>query len=180
MSDDCLSGDAATGTPALVAPRLRLEPLRVQHAEELSPVLDDVRLHEFVGGRPLRLEELRGRYARQIVGRSADGRQRWFNWVVRERASGLAVGQLQATVTLGPPEQAELAWTIGTGFQGRGYAQEAAAEIARWLTQHGVDELSAHIHPDHVASIRVARSLGLSPTEQMVGGEVRWSSAATR
>ncbi len=178
MRGDGLSeelGDA-NGTPALATARLRLEPLRVDHAEELALVLDDLRLHEFIGGRPLRLEELRGRYERQVAGRSADGHERWLNWVVREHASGSAVGVVQATVTPGTPERAQLAWTVAVSFQGRGYAREAAALVVDWLTHRGVGELWALIHPDHVASSRVAVSLGLSPTEKVVEGEVRWSS----
>ena len=178
MSDDGLSGklSQANSTPSLVTARLRLEPLRADHAEELAPVLNDLRLHEFIGGRPLGLEELRRRFERQVVGRSADGRERWLNWVVRESSTGSAVGQLQATVTLGPPDRARLAWTTATDFQGCGYAREAAAAVDAWLRRQGVSELIAHIHPDHVASRRVAESLGLSPTEEMLEGEVRWST----
>jgi RimJ/RimL family protein N-acetyltransferase len=182
MSNDSLSEELcdASGAPVLVTARLRLEPLRVGHAEELAPVLDDLRLHEFIGGRPLGVEELRARYERQVVGWSDDGQERWLNWVVREPASGLAVGQMQATVMPGAPPQAQLAWTIAPRFQSRGYAREAAAAVAGWLTDQGVGELIAHIDPDHAASSRVAGSLGLRPTEGMVEGEVRWSGIAPR
>ncbi len=63
--------------------RVRLEPLRVEHADELMPVLDDSLLHTFVGGEPADLVQLRARYRRQVVGRSPDGSQRWLNWLVR-------------------------------------------------------------------------------------------------
>ena len=52
---------------------LRLEPLRVDHAVEMAAVLDDERLHAFIGGRPATLEELRARYVQLVAGRSADG-----------------------------------------------------------------------------------------------------------
>jgi len=42
------------------------------------------------------------------------------------------------------------------------------------VRDHGVGVLVAHIHPKHMASVGVARSLGLAPTEVVVGGEVRW------
>jgi len=32
--------------------RVRLEPLRVEHADELMPVLDDSMLHTYVASRP--------------------------------------------------------------------------------------------------------------------------------
>jgi len=37
-----------------------------------------------------------------------------------------------------------------------------------------VDRLVAHIHPDHLASARVAERLGLAPTDAVQDGEVRW------
>jgi len=138
-------------------------------------VLDDRRLHAFTGGAPLSASELSEWYERLALGRSEDGREGWLNWIVRERDTGHAVGVLQATVTGRSLRRGELAWTIAVAVQGRGYARESAAAVADWLTGQGVAQLVAHIHPDHLASIKVARSIGLTPTEQMVAGEVRWA-----
>src|SRR3546814_11405891 len=41
--------------------RLRLEPLRVEHAEEMAPLLHDQSLHEFIGGHPATRVELQRR-----------------------------------------------------------------------------------------------------------------------
>lgn len=154
-----------------------LEPLTPDHADELAPVLDDESLHRFIGGEPLGAEGLRARFERQIVGRSPDGSQRWLNWTVRERRTGRAVGTVQATVTTGHQgDVAELAWVIGAADQGRGFAKEAAAVTAAWLHRQGVSCLRAHIHPDHHASIAVARSIGLRPTNVAKDGELRWES----
>jgi len=43
-----------------------------------------------------------------------------------------------------------------------------------WLRNCGVDRLVAHVHPEHRASIGVARALGLTPTATVVDGEIRW------
>ncbi|MHB1886743.1 MAG: GNAT family N-acetyltransferase, partial [Acidimicrobiales bacterium] len=59
--------------PVLRSRRLRLEPLRVEHAEEMAPLLDDPQLYRFTGGRPATVSELRDSYCRQVVGRSPDG-----------------------------------------------------------------------------------------------------------
>lgn len=161
----------------LESERLVLEPLRPEHAEELAPVLDDVSLHRFIGGKPLGVEELRARFERQADGRSADGRDRWLNWMVRQRGSGRGVGTVQATVMNSEPGVvAELAWVIGSAHQRQGFAKEAAGATAGWLRSRGVDHLRAHIHPGHDASMAVAHSIGLRPTEVMVDGEVRWES----
>lgn len=163
--------------PPLVTERLDLEPLRADHAAEIAPLFDDQRLHVFIGGRPATVGELRSRYTRQIVGHSADGSELWLNWIVRHRASGVAVGTVQATVSShdGVPG-ADVAWVIASAYQRRGYAREAAAAMAAWLRQQGADVITAYIHPNHEASIAVARALGLRPTDEIVDGEIRWVS----
>jgi RimJ/RimL family protein N-acetyltransferase len=159
------------------SPRLRLEPLRVGHAEEIAPLLDDDRLHEFIGGRPDSAAERRARYTRLAEGRSPDGVHGWLNWIVRDRDTDTILGTVQATVS-GGSQTAAVAWVIGSAHQGNGYAKEAAQAMVGWLREHGVERLAARIHPQHRASIGVARSLGLSPTDTIIDGEVEWSSAA--
>lgn len=161
--------------PALAGPRLDLEPLRVEHAEEMSPLLDDPGLHVFIGGEPASLADLRERYRRQSAGRSSDGSQWWLNWVARRREDARAVGTVQATVTIEDDVLvAEVAWVVATQHQGHGYAREAAGVAVGWLREQGVSKLVAHVHPDHQASQGVARAVGLTATTTVVDGETRW------
>jgi RimJ/RimL family protein N-acetyltransferase len=151
-------------------------PLRgADDAEELQPVLDDPALHEFIGGEPATLPELQRRFDAMAAGSGRAGEQ-WLNWVVRLSDGGNAIGTVQATVIAADPATTEalVAWVIGTGFQGRGYASEAAAALVEWLRQHGVDSVAAHIHPDHAASGAVAARAGLAPTDRVVDGEIEW------
>jgi RimJ/RimL family protein N-acetyltransferase len=155
--------------------RLKLEPLVAAHAQEMAPLLADERLYTFTGGRPPTLGELRVRYARQVKGRSADGVERWFNWILRRRSGDVAVGFLQATVSEDPgPATAELAWVVGVDFQGCGYAREGAEAAVRWLEKAGVQRFVAYIHPSHRASMGVAQALGMASTDERVDGEVVW------
>jgi RimJ/RimL family protein N-acetyltransferase len=162
--------------------RLTLEPLSPAHADEMAPLLGDARLYAFTGGAPPRLEELRARYVRQAAGRSPDGVERWCNWIARRREDGVAVGFVQATVSEDPPSPvpltAVLAWALGARFHGCGYAREAAAEMMRWLARTGVTRFAAYIHPEHTASMGVARALGMMPTDELVDGEVVWARRA--
>jgi RimJ/RimL family protein N-acetyltransferase len=155
-------------------PRLTLEPLRVEHAEEMVAVLGDPRLHEFTGGQPKSLDELRQTYRRRVVGQSSDGAQGWLNWTVRLKANGAAIGTVQATLRQG--DAAILAWTIGSEHQGHGFAKEAAAAMAGWLRRNQVERFTAHIRPDHAASIAVAHHLGLRETNELIDGELTWVS----
>ena len=179
---DAEGGVSVKGFPdgsALASPRLDLEPLRVEHAEEMAPLLDDPGLHAFIGGEPASLPELRERYQRLAVGGSRDGSERWLNWVVRRREDGRAVGTVQSTVTVEGAVQgavlvAELAWVVATPHQGHGYGREAAGTVVTWLRERGVGTLLAHVHPDHQASQGVARAVGFTATTTMVGEETRW------
>jgi RimJ/RimL family protein N-acetyltransferase len=163
----------------LESARLVLEPLRPEHADELAPVLDDIALHAFIGGEPDSAEQLRARFERQAGGRSPDGRDAWLNWTVRARPSGKAVGTMQATVTgSGCQTIALLAWVIGVSYQGQGFAKEAAALVVSWLRTRGVCTVRANIHPGHNASMRVARAVGLLPTDVIEDGEVRWEASS--
>ena len=157
---------------AIDTARLHLEPLRVEHADELVEVLDDPVLHRYVGGRPATLAQLRGRFRLKARGMSEDALQTWLNWVVRDSAA--PVGYLQATITPGAAGGAELAWVIGVPHQGRGYATEAASGVVGWLTGRGVRRFVAHLHPGNVASRRVAAHLGMHPTPVVVDGETEW------
>ena len=157
--------------------RLDLEPVTVHHAAELAPLLNDAALHEFTGGAPLGPAALAARYALLAARRSPDGSQLWGNWVIRVRGTGAAAGTLQATLPAGGPGAgpAEVAWVLARRYQGRGYAAEAARSLVAALQQAGWTVM-AHIHPRHLASQRVARAAGLSPSSEIYEGEIRWIS----
>ncbi|MCV7672087.1 GNAT family N-acetyltransferase [Micrococcus luteus] len=92
--------------------------------------------------------------------------------------SGKALGYVQATIPVsGQP--AEIAWVMGAPWQRNGYASAAAALLLAELAEMGVKQVIAHIHPDHGASAAVARRIGMSPTDEVVDGEVRWEGPVT-
>lgn len=159
----------------LDTPRLRLAAVSEADAEEMAVVLSDPRLHEFIGGSPLGALELRAQYRRWAAG-SGNPDELWLNWVVRLRATGEAIGFVQATVSRQPGGglAAEVAWVTGVPWQGRGFAAEAAGALVDWLAAAGVAELTACIHPEHRASERVAERVGFTLTGGMVKGERVW------
>jgi len=161
--------------PPMEGPRVLLDPLAVSHAEEMLPLLGDATLYQFIGGNPPTLSELRALYEQQVVKNSPDGSQLWLNWIIRV-SDNEPVGSVQATVyERGVSVVAEVAWVIGTAYQGNGYAREAATVMVVWLRSQGVTDIVANIHPDHQASAAVARSIGLVPGPAPPVGEVRWA-----
>ncbi|MCX2954341.1 GNAT family N-acetyltransferase [Lentzea sp. NEAU-D7] len=152
--------------------RLDLLPLRAGHAAEMAEVLADPALHAFTGGTPLSPEDLLARYRRLAEG-SPDPTVRWLNWVIRLRDEDRLTGTVQATITHADAS-AEIAWVVGTPWQGRGIAREAARGLVTWLATQQVRTVIAHVHPDHHASAAVAESAGLAATDEVHDGETRW------
>jgi RimJ/RimL family protein N-acetyltransferase len=151
-----------------------LVPLRAEDADELADVLNDERLHQFIGGRPATRLELHDRFVVLAAG-SPRPTETWLNWVVRRRLDSKAVGTVQATIRIAEGQEvARLGWMIGMEWQNQGYASEAAIALVKWVRRQGADEIGAHIHPGHTASEAVAARAGLKQTEEEFEGERVW------
>ena len=161
--------------------RLVLVPLRIEHAEPMAIVLADPQLHVFTGGAPETAPQLRSRYARMLAGPSDPGVS-WCNWVIRLRENHQLTGTVQATVSPDADDglYVEVAWVIGTAWQRRGIATEAARALVDWLARQPIHAVIAHIHPDHRASAAVATAVGLTPTAEVHDGEIRWHKDVDR
>ncbi|MFT0846946.1 GNAT family N-acetyltransferase [Actinomycetaceae bacterium L2_0104] len=155
--------------------RVSMEPLTIRHAGEMAEVLEEPALYRYTGGHAPSTEELTERYARQVTGRSADGRQGWLNWVVRRRDSGEAIGFTQATLTReGEAVVAEIAWVVNPRHQRNGFASEAAVTMRAWLRSRGIERFVAFIAPSNQPSISVARNLSMRASGLEVDGEDLW------
>jgi hypothetical protein len=129
--------------------RLALEPLAVDHASEMLGALAPPELYRFTGGEPPTPDELVARYRRQSQA------------TLERKEDGLV---------------ADLAWLVTPEEQGRGIAVEAATTVVTWLRSIDVGHIRAFIHPDHTASMQVARRTGLAPTSALVDGELLWEA----
>jgi RimJ/RimL family protein N-acetyltransferase len=173
---------AATVTSLLALPirtaRLSLEPLAFHHIDELSRVLSDPQLHQFIG--PTNQPDLRLTLERQLRGSPSEAVS-WCNWAVRLAMEDCLVGAVQATVFCHRDRlSAEVAWVLAVAWQRRGLAQEAARALVSWLAEFDVQTVVAYIHPQHAASQAVARAMGLVPTKDWRAGEVAWHAGLGR
>ncbi len=102
--------------------------------------------------------------------------------MLRRTSDGQLVGTVQATLHRPATGllRASLAWVVGVDYQGRGYGHEGALAMARRLREQGVTEFVAYIHPEHHASMGIARALGLDASDVVVDDEILWSDAGCR
>ena len=157
----------------LVTERLELAPMVDGDSDALFALLKHPEIHIFTGGRPpASADGVRATIRRRESRRSPEGDELWLNWTLRLKADQSVAGYIQAGVK---PGGADMAWIIGVAFQRQGLASEASQQVLDWLRDHlRVSEVSARINPDHTASKKVARNIGLrnSGTRTDVGEEV--------
>jgi RimJ/RimL family protein N-acetyltransferase len=147
--------------------RLVLVPLRADDADELTPLLSEAPLRQW-----LRADDaagLRERFAGWETRRSPDGREAWLNWVVRAADGGRALGWVQATVR---GDAASVAYALLPSERGAGVASEALRALVPWL---GAASVTAAIDDANVASGRVAAAAGFERTERVIDGERVWN-----
>ncbi|NDW45267.1 GNAT family N-acetyltransferase [Ruegeria sp. PrR005] len=81
-------------------------------------------------------------------------------WMVEERATGATAGRIGFIFNDGWDEP-ELGWHIFDGFEGKGYAYQAAHAARAHGAQHfGLDGVISYIDPANTRSLRLAERLG--------------------
>jgi RimJ/RimL family protein N-acetyltransferase len=146
---------------ALATETLRLEPLTVAHADEMFEPMSAPQIYAWIpGAPPVSLDALRRRYAALARGHSADGRERWLNWIVR-LDTGCCAGYVQATVH--PTRTADFAFVFAPRHWGRGIAHEASsAALGALAREHGVTAVYATVDPANARSSRLLERLGFA------------------
>lgn len=156
----------------LATPRLALEPLVEAHAREMFAALADPAIYRHIDEEaPESVERLAQRYRRLESRKSGDGTEHWLNWVVREKASGAAIGYVQATVQT--DGMAIVAYVIAPSHWGHGFGREATvAMIAEIAARYGAQRLVATVDEANAASIRLLRALGFEDRGRRDGDRV--------
>jgi ribosomal-protein-alanine N-acetyltransferase len=158
-----------SATPEIQTQRLILEPIRAAHAEEAWPYVDDSRMWTyFTHLRPASILDLRRQYAKWERGSLAPD-QVWWNWLCRERTSGMLAGGMQATICPGE-HAAYVAYAIYPEHQRKGYAREAVSALIERVRQtFGITRFLAEMDTRNEASYRLAETLGFTRVQSRDG-----------
>lgn len=144
-----------TEAPLIQTDRLLLRPYRLEDYPHLLALYETDRA-AFIGGR-LSQRQVWDAFMNCVGQWTVFG---FGGWAVEELASGAIVGEVAVTHPIDFPE-IELGWLLFDGFEGRGYAYEAAFAARRWaFSDAGLSTLVSYVDPGNVRSARLAERLG--------------------
>ncbi len=148
---------------ALRTQRLRLEPLREEHASRVFEPLQDPGIYRFIPDDPPVRSALQRRYAFLEGGRSPDETELWLNWVVFLGDSTTPIGTVQATLPRGA--DGSFAYIVFPRYWRRGYGRELVTCLLTHVFEtYTPPNMYAEIDTRNVGSIRLVESLGLVRT----------------
>ena len=144
--------------------RLHLLPVSALDAESMHRGLQALNLYRFIPGEPpASVDELRARYKRLESGRSTDGKQLWYNWVILDVASKCHIGFVQATMDIEDTYGCLLAYVLFEEAWGYGYGREAVGAVIQHLLRTlKCSTFKALIDTRNAPSINLVESLGFS------------------
>jgi RimJ/RimL family protein N-acetyltransferase len=144
---------------------IRLEPLQPDHAVEMLPGLSNGEAYRFLPDLPpADLAELTERYVRQARGRSDDGSELWYNWIIRNPGSDTALGYTQATIRA---HAALVAYHVFPAYWRSGVGYAAMSEtIDQLFLRLRVDRAWALVDTRNAASAALLKKLGFAVTHR--------------
>jgi RimJ/RimL family protein N-acetyltransferase len=152
----------ATEVPVIETARLTLRGHRVDDFPDCAAMWADPIVTRFIGGKPFSQEETWARFLRYVGHWSLMG---FGYWAIEEKDTGSFVGELgfaDFKRDIKPSLEApELGWALASKAHGKGYATEAVRAAVAWGdAQFGSTRTVCIIHPENLASIRVAEKCG--------------------
>jgi len=149
--------------PVIETPRLRLRRHRLEDFPACREMWADTSVTQFIGGQPLTAEQAWMKFLRNCGHWPLLG---FGFWVLEEKSTGAFAGEVGLAYfyrELTPPAEnlREAGWVLAPSMQGKGYATEAVNAALSWSdTRFSDPRTMCLIHPDNLASIKVAQKCG--------------------
>jgi RimJ/RimL family protein N-acetyltransferase len=158
-----ISFSTAAPVPVLETARLQLRGHRLDDFTACAAMWADPAVTRHIGGKPFSREESWARLLRYAGHWALLG---FGYWVVEEKDTGRFAGEIgfaDHKRNLEPSLDGfpEIGWALAPHAHGRGYATEAVGAVITWGDAHfGPSQTACLIHPENLASIRVAEKCG--------------------
>ncbi len=149
--------------PVLETERLTLRAHRLEDFTACAAMWADPIVTQYIGGKPSTEEESWTRLLRYVGHWALLG---FGYWAVEEKATGKFVGEIgfadyKRDLEPSLKDTPEAGWVFVSESHGKGYATESVRAAVAWGEAHfGSSQTACLIHPDNLASIRVAGKCG--------------------
>jgi len=143
--------------------RLRAVPWRDEHAETAHAAYSRPDFVRYLGNSQPHPDLAHTRRWIERINELNAGKRDGF-WAVELRDTGELVGATLCHPVPGGEGEHEIGWHVFPAHQSNGYATEIGRGAAAYgFGVLGLDELVAVVMPDNVASVAVARAIGMRP-----------------
>lgn len=151
--------------PVLETGRLRLRGLAEADFERYAAMWAEPAVVRFISGSPLSREAAWHRFLRQA------GHWAWMGFgyfAIEDRGTGTLLGEagfqeLRRKLSPSIEGTMEAGWVLAPAAQGRRFAEEAMNACLDWADRALPGRrITCIIHPDHAASLHIARKLGFT------------------
>ncbi len=152
--------------------RLWLLPQTAAHAARFFEPMQDDALYQWISSpKPVSLDALQARWARNERRLSPEGTQAWLAWSVQLRNTGAFIGRVDANIE--PDGHASnFGYLFFSTHWGQGFASEAVSAVAHHLLGLGIAPLVATVTQGNVASARVLVKCGFAFTRRLPANDV--------
>jgi RimJ/RimL family protein N-acetyltransferase len=144
----------------LITTRLRLEPFKSSHLEELYYLNSDSNVMKYITGRPLTLDETL-QHMDLVKKNWAD--LGFSSWSMMDKETNDYIGTCGIQhIEFNPDNPLEFGWRLKPDKRKRGYATEAAHAMKKFIFETTrINELFALCHQENGASERVMQRVGM-------------------
>jgi RimJ/RimL family protein N-acetyltransferase len=171
---DIITGQSSASNPVMEVPaietkRLTMRGHRLNDFSDCAAMWADPIVTRHIGGKPFSREEVWARLLRYVGHWSLMG---FGYWAIEEKDTGSFVGELGFADYKRDIEPSlngvpELGWVLASRVHGKGYATEAVRAAVAWgEARFGSARTVCLIHPENLASIRVAQKCGYQESQQ--------------
>jgi RimJ/RimL family protein N-acetyltransferase len=162
---------SAREVPVIETERLTLHGHRLDDFVDCAAMWADPAVTRDIGGKPFSEEEVWTRFLRYVGHWALMG---FGYWVIKERETGDFVGELgfadyKRNIVPSIKGVPELGWALVSREHGKGYGTEAVRAAVAWGEAHfGPARTVCIIHPENLASIRVAQKCGFQECQRTI------------
>jgi ribosomal-protein-alanine N-acetyltransferase len=149
------------GTQMIETDRLILRQIEVGDAQNLSNLLNDEKVQEFLAGIPANYtEEMAIDYIANKLSKNYLKKD-FYDWGIVDKETNSLIGRICIYKLDDDRRMADLVWYIMPTTRGKGYTTEAGKAVVNFLQNIGFERIEAFANVENKASIRVMEKLGM-------------------